>query len=203
MLLLNRQKPTTSGKSAAGTMILNSPLYMVCAVAGSVVMFIREPCQRSIRGSCCFPALTGAGPNTRQADGAEIVARDHRLPRRSAKASADGVFLAGESGDDALGQPVHIEKVDEPAIVAVANHLFDRRREGADDEAPCRQRFEQRPGEYEGVGQIDVNRRDLQYGEVLLVRQRTEEMNPPQIERAVEFSEHCARQVSARSGLRP
>jgi len=43
MLLLNRQKPTTSGKSAAGTITLNSPLYRVCAVAGSVVMFIREP----------------------------------------------------------------------------------------------------------------------------------------------------------------
>src|SRR5215472_2707307 len=65
----------------------------------------------------------------------------------------------------------------------------DRRRARADDEASGRQCYDQRPGEHEWISEIDVHARDLQNRQILVIRQLSEKMHPPQIEPAVELGE--------------
>src|SRR5215218_3936864 len=75
-----------------------------------------------------------------------------------------------------------IEKVEEKPVLAGPDRVADRRRVGGDDQALARHRLEERPGEHEGIGVVDMCPGERQGGEHLAMRQRPGEMDPRRID---------------------
>ena len=72
----------------------------------------------------------------------------------------------------------------QPAVHPVRDDLAHRRRVGGDDPALERHRLDQRPGQDERIGQVEVRRGDLQHAHELLVGHPPDEMDPRPVDRA-------------------
>jgi len=83
---------------------------------------------------------------------------------------------------DALGQGLRLKKQDQQAVHLMLNHLSDGSSIGSDHQASRANRLQHRPGEDEGVGQVDVRSRDLERLEEMTMPERPGEMHAFQIQ---------------------
>ena len=90
---------------------------------------------------------------------------------------------------DTVGYGVWREKIDEKAVFPILDDLGDRCRIRADHQTSRGHRFQHRPREYEGHGQIYVDRRDLKDFDKVVVGHLAEEMDPPGID--FDFGEYA------------
>ena len=123
----------------------------------------------------------------RQADLPEVVALLHRAPGGGAQRRHRLRLRQGPH--HGRGDGVRREEVHQQAVRPVLDHLLHRGGGGADDEAAAAHRFQHRPGQDEGIGQVDVRGRQAEEVEQRPVRHLAREVDALQGQAPVEFGQ--------------
>jgi hypothetical protein len=83
-----------------------------------------------------------------------------------------------EQRADFVSETCHIEEIDQAPGLVVPDGLMQRLGVARHNGAAHAHGFQQAPGEYEGIGQIDMHGRQLEQRDEVLVRDMAEEMHP-------------------------
>ena len=96
----------------------------------------------------------------------------------------------GDEVRSAIGDPFPVKKFYQPAVCAVADPLGDWPSRRGNDGAARRHRLEERPGEDERVGEIDVDGRDLEEAPIVGIGDPPEEVDALRVEPGADLTEH-------------